>query len=122
MQKGRILIVDDDHRNIFALNAVLKARKFECLTASSAVEGLRKLDEDLSITVVLLDMMMPEMDGYATIRAIRTGHRQDVYIVSVTALAMAGDKEKCLAAGADAYISKPIDIDLLTRLLNEVLN
>jgi two-component system, cell cycle response regulator DivK len=121
MKKGRVLIVDDDHRNIFALNAVLKARKYDCTTASTAVEALQKLRDDPSITVVLIDMMMPEMDGYAAIRAMRSGDRRDVYIVSVTALAMTGDKEKCLAAGADAYVSKPIDIDLLTGILDEAL-
>jgi two-component system cell cycle response regulator DivK len=118
---ARVLIIDDDTRNIFALTAVLKSRQFECISATSAGEGLGKLSTDDSIGVVLLDMMMPEMDGYEAIRLIRGGHHKDLPIVAVTAQAMTGDKEKCLEAGANAYLAKPIDVDQLVILLHRYL-
>ncbi|MEP6737244.1 MAG: response regulator [Chryseolinea sp.] len=114
---AKVLIIDDDTRNIFALSAVLKSRQVECISATGASEGLAKLWTDDSIGVVLLDMMMPEMDGYQTIRLVRQGLRKELPIVAVTAQAMTGDKEKCLAAGAGAYLAKPIDVDQLMILL-----
>ena len=117
----KVLIIDDDSRNIFALKAVLKSKGFHCVTALSAMEGLKHLSEQSDIGIVLLDMMMPEMDGYETIAEIREGMRRDVPVVSVTAQAMVGDKEKCIEAGANAYISKPIDVDQLISLLNQFL-
>lgn len=120
--KNKILIIDDDNRNIFALKAILKARGFDCLTALSAREGLRLLGPDTQIGVVLMDMMMPEMDGYEAILQIRHNlHTRNLPIISVTAQAMAGDREKCMEAGADAYISKPIDIDVLVQYLHNYL-
>jgi two-component system cell cycle response regulator DivK len=118
---AKVLIIDDDTRNIFALSAVLKSRQFECMSAISASEGFNKLSTDDSIGVVLLDMMMPEMDGYETIRLIRGGHHKQLPIVAVTAQAMIGDKEKCLEAGANAYLAKPIDVDQLMILLHRFL-
>ena len=117
----KILIIDDDHRNTFALNAVLNAKGFRCNTVSSAEEGLKLLSENSEFGVVLLDMMMPEMDGYEAIQAIRLQHQKNIPIISVTAQAMQGDEEKCLEAGATAYISKPVDIDKLLSLLNRHL-
>lgn len=122
MSSKKVLIVDDDSRNIFALKAVLKSKGFECLTAISGREGLKQLSEQNDIGVVLLDMMMPEMDGYETIAEIRKSGRKEVPIVSVTALAMVGDREKCIEAGADAYVAKPIDIDHLIDLLKQFLH
>ena len=117
-QRGKILIIDDDTRNIFALHAVLRTKGFECLTAGSAEEGLQRLaDEDVSI--VLLDMMMPDMDGYETIANIRSGPYAEVPVVSVTAQAMTGDRERSLEAGADEYISKPIDVDRLLDIIRK---
>ncbi len=124
MEKGgkrKVLIIDDDARNIFALRAVLKAKNFECVTASSGVEGLHQLSEDDGIGIVLLDMMMPEMDGYQLLPLIRSQTTTHIPVVAVTAQAMAGDREKCLEAGADAYISKPIDLDHLLITLNEMM-
>lgn len=117
---AKLLIVDDDHRNIFALNAVLRSRSFECLTASSAREALDQLGLHPDVDAVLLDMMMPEMDGYQAIREIRQGPFMNVPVIAVTAQAMAGDRERCMEAGADAYISKPIDIDRLLSLFRKL--
>ncbi len=116
-----ILIVDDDSRNIFALKAVLKARGFTCMTSTSAREGIQLVEQN-EVAVVLLDMMMPEMDGYETIKVLRQNPvHHEIPIIAVTAQAMAGDKEKCLEAGANAYVSKPIDIDLLISLMTPYL-
>ncbi|MGV3703856.1 MAG: response regulator [Arcticibacter sp.] len=119
---NKILIIDDDPRNIFALVAVLKAKKYTCLTASSAEQGIRMLSQQ-DIGIVLMDMMMPDMDGYQAIAEIRKNDAiNHIPIVAVTAQAMVGDREKCLAAGADAYISKPIDIDILMDVLSHYLS
>jgi two-component system cell cycle response regulator DivK len=118
-----ILIIDDDARNIFALSAVLKARGFTCLSALSAREGIDMLEANDTIRIVLLDMMMPEMDGYEAVGIIR-GHSRffGLPVIAVTAQAMLGDKEKTLQAGANAYISKPVDVDELLKLLHKYLN
>ena len=118
----KVLIIDDDNRNIFALKAVLKSRGFDCLTGNGAKEGMKHLSRENNIGIVLLDMMMPEMDGYEMINTIRKGPYTNVPIISVTAQAMVGDREKCIEAGANAYISKPIDVDELLGLLQHYLN
>lgn len=117
----QILLIDDDSRNIFALTAVLKSRGFACLTTTVATEGLHLLESQPAIGIVLLDMMMPEMDGYETLSRIRSGTRSDIPVIAVTAQAMAGDREKCIQAGANAYISKPIQVDELFTLLHRYL-
>jgi two-component system, cell cycle response regulator DivK len=117
--KKTILLIDDDSRNIFALTAVLKAKGFHMLSASSAQEGIQHLHNNRGIKVVLLDMMMPDMDGYEALHVIRTDeHISQVPVIAVTAQAMVGDREKCLEAGADDYVSKPIDVDYLLEILN----
>jgi CheY-like chemotaxis protein len=124
MQENKqVLIVDDDSRNIFALRATLKAKGYACLSLMDARQVLPLLMSNQGIGVVLMDMMMPEMDGYETIALVR-GHPElaSLPIIAVTAQAMVGDKEKCLAAGADDYISKPIDVDLLLSKLNHYLS
>lgn len=119
----KVLIIDDDSRNIFALTAVLRARGFQCISASGAIEGIDLLSKDPEIGIVLMDMMMPEMDGYEAIDMIRNDDKLSATpIIAVTAQAMMGDKEKTLAAGADDYVSKPIDVDLLTDLLTNHLS
>lgn len=118
----KILIIDDDARNIFALRAVLRARGFVCLTANSASEGLRILGEESDVEAILLDMMMPDMDGYQALPIFRERTGRQIPIISVTAQAMMGDREKCIEAGADGYIAKPIDVDQLLALLKELLN
>jgi CheY-like chemotaxis protein len=109
-----ILIIDDDARNIFALKATLASRGFSCVTALSALEGIELLQKQQGIKIVLMDMMMPEMDGYEALKVIRGDNAiKGSIIIAVTAQAMVGDREKCLEAGADDYISKPIDVDTL---------
>jgi len=121
-ERNKVLIIDDDARNIFALSAVLKAKKFNCLSAQSALEGLELLSQNNDIGIVLMDMMMPEMDGYDAIGHIRKNESlATIPVIAVTAQAMIGDKEKCLTAGATDYISKPVDVDLLIKILNQHL-
>ena len=119
-REKKILIIDDDYRNTFALHAVLKAKGFQCLTANSAEEGLKLLSNGSEVGLILLDMMMPDMDGYETMQVIRN-HHHDLPVISVTAQAMQGDEEKSLEAGATAYISKPVDVDKLLLLLQRYL-
>ena len=116
----QILIIDDDSRNIFALKAVLKAKKFNSICASSAAEGISYLKSQDNIGIILMDMMMPDMDGYQAISKIRADQKLlNIPIIAVTAQAMVGDKERCLQAGANGYISKPINIDQLLVLINQ---
>ena len=104
-----ILIIDDDSKNIFALSAVLKAKKLHCVSSQSAMEGFKILEENPNIGVVLMDMMMPEMDGYEAIKKMKSSEKlKNFPVVALTAQAMTGDREKCLEAGADGYISKPV--------------
>ena len=116
----KILIIDDDRRNIFALSAVLKAKGYRCVTAESAIGGLDTLQEEADISAILMDMMMPEIDGYQAIAEIKKRFPQSrIPIIAVTAQAMQGDREKCLQAGAEAYIPKPINIDDLLAVLQK---
>jgi signal transduction histidine kinase/CheY-like chemotaxis protein len=114
----RVLIVDDDMRNIYSLASVLEANGADVLAAESGAEGIALLESNPGIDVVLIDIMMPEMDGYETIRRIRANPAlSTIPLISVTAKAMKGDRQKCLDAGAADYIAKPLDIDLLLALL-----
>jgi|SRR5690554_314141 two-component system cell cycle response regulator DivK len=115
----KILIIDDDARNVFALNAVLKAKGYTSISASNALDGLQLLDTSNDIGIVLVDMMMPEMDGYEMLAQIRAGKNFQLPVAAVTAQVMTGDKERCLQAGADVYLSKPIEINLLLRVLDD---
>jgi len=118
-----ILIIDDDSRNIFALTAVLKAKKYQCLSALSAVKGLELLEENKNIGAVLMDMMMPEMDGYEAIDKMKSDTAlQHIPVIAITAQAMTGDREKCMEAGADGYISKPVNVEELLVLLNKLID
>jgi CheY-like chemotaxis protein len=120
--KNTILIVDDDSRNIFALQAVLRAKKFKCVTAADMQEALNLLKGGNDIGIVLLDMMMPDMDGYEAIPIIRDLPGYDsIPVIAVTAQAMKGDRERCLQAGANGYIAKPVDVDELIKLLKAYL-
>jgi len=115
-----VLIIDDDARNIFALSAVLKAKGFQCLTATSAPEGIEILHIHQQVAAVLMDIMMPDMDGYEAIDMIKKDKDiAPVAVIAVTAKAMQGDEARVLAAGADAYISKPVDVDKLLAVLSE---
>ena len=118
-----ILIIDDDSKNIFALSAVLKAKKYQCISAISAGQGLQLLSANKNIGVVLMDMMMPEMDGYEAIGKMKSDHElKNIPVIAITAQAMAGDREKCIEAGADGYISKPVDVNELLQLLNQLID
>lgn len=118
-----LLIIDDDSRNIFALGLMLKSKGYPALSATDAKAGIALLKKHSGLKVVLLDMMMPDMDGYEAIAEIKKFPELNcVTIIAVTAQAMPGDKEKCLAAGADDYISKPVNIDLLLELLKRRQN
>jgi len=121
MPQKLVLIIDDDNRNIFALKAVLKAKGFECLSALSAQEGFSVIEKNKNVAVVLMDMMMPDMDGYQAMAAMKKSEKmRDIPVLAVTAQAMVGDKERCLSAGAAGYISKPINIDELLVQIEEV--
>lgn len=112
--KNKILIVDDDPRNIFALRLTLRARGFQVETSTTAKEAVEILQNDPEIGLVLMDMMMPDMDGYAALKMIRqTPAIQNIPVIAVTAQAMPEDRKKCLDAGAQDYVKKPIDVDLL---------
>lgn len=118
----KILIIDDDSRNIFALTAVLKAKKFNCLSAISAQQGFEILINDTEIAVVLMDMMMPDMDGYEAMQKMKNHPQMSaIPVIAVTAQAMVGDKERCLAAGAVGYVSKPVNVDELLIQINTFL-
>ena len=119
----RALIVDDDVRNIFALTALLERQGMDVLHAESGREALELLHENPSIGVVLMDIMMPDMDGYQTMSAIRkAGGFENLPIVALTAKAMKGDREKCIDAGASDYIAKPVDPEQLLGLLRSWLH
>ena len=120
--RKEILIIDDDSKNIFALSAVLKAKKYDCVSALSADSGFDLIAENKNIGVVLMDMMMPEMDGYEAIKKMKSDAAMNsIPVVAITAQAMTGDREKCLEAGADGYISKPVDVTQLVKLLNQLM-
>jgi CheY-like chemotaxis protein len=114
----KALIVDDDIRNIFALTSVLERHDMATVSAETGRSAISLLEESSDVDVVLMDIMMPEMDGIDTMRAIRQIARfKDLPIVAVTAKAMKGDREKCIEAGAWDYLSKPVDSEqMLTAL------
>jgi CheY-like chemotaxis protein/HAMP domain-containing protein len=114
----KALVVDDDVRNIFALTTFLERSEMKVIYAESGRDGIARLQETPDVDVVLMDVMMPEMDGYETMRAIREMPRfRNLPIIAVTAKAMKGDREKCIDAGASDYIAKPVDMDQLLSLL-----
>ncbi|HEU5077846.1 MAG TPA: response regulator [Opitutaceae bacterium] len=114
----KVLIVDDDVRNIFAITAALENYQVKVVYAESGRSALQLLEESNDIDLVLMDVMMPDMDGYETTREIRKNPRfKNLPIISVTAKAMKGDREKCIEAGASDYITKPVDMDKLRSLL-----
>ncbi len=113
-----VLVVDDDMRNIFALSKALRARGLKVLMAQDGHKALKQLDDHPGINMVLMDIMMPGMDGYDTMREIRLRPQfKKLPMIALTAKAMRGDREKCLEAGASDYLSKPIDIDKLLSMM-----
>lgn len=118
----KVLIIDDDPRNIYALSATLKAKGIANSSAIGAREGMTLLKDDPEIGIILLDMMMPEMDGYEALKVLKNDDSlSPIPVIAVTAQAMLGDREKCLMAGADDYIAKPINVELLLEKLNKLL-
>ncbi|MDB5421887.1 MAG: sensor histidine kinase/response regulator, partial [Brevundimonas sp.] len=114
----KILVIDDDIRNIFSLASALEEYGVALSYAESGRAGLDLLEAQPDADVVLVDIMMPDMDGYETIREIRSQARfADLPVVAVTAKAMKGDRQKCIQAGASDYVSKPVDIDYLVSVL-----
>ncbi|HYJ38056.1 MAG TPA: response regulator, partial [Chitinophagaceae bacterium] len=113
-----ILIVDDDVRNLFALTTAFERHNIKAITAESGQEAINILSDNSPIDMVLMDIMMPEMDGYETTQKIRREHKNsNLPIIAVTAKAMKGDREKCIEAGASDYITKPVKIDQLMSLM-----
>jgi CheY-like chemotaxis protein len=123
LEGRKVLIVDDDVRNIFALGSVLERRGMHVLTAQTGREALLTLERTPDIAIVLLDIMMPEMDGYQTMGLIRRRPEfRRLPIVALTAKAMKGDREKCLDAGASDYLAKPVNTDQLLATLRSWLH
>lgn len=118
LHEKKVLIVDDDVRNIYSLTKALEVFKMNVITAFDGKEAIKILSEHPDTDVVLLDMMMPNMDGYETAEKIRSNPKfLNLPVIAVTAKAMTGDREKCIKAGASDYITKPVDIDQLLSLL-----
>jgi CheY-like chemotaxis protein len=114
----KVLLVDDDMRNVFALSKVLKDKGMVILKAENGKKALKALDDDPDMDLVLMDIMMPVMDGYEAMKKIR---EQDQFkklpIIALTAKAMKGDRGKCIAAGASDYLPKPVDIERLLSMM-----
>jgi CheY-like chemotaxis protein len=114
----KVLVVDDDVRNIFALSSVLERRGMVVLTAGTGREAIEMLEATPDLAIVLMDIMMPEMDGYETMQVMRQNPLfRRLPIVALTAKAMKGDREKCLEAGASEYLAKPVNTDQLLSTL-----
>lgn len=119
--KKKILIVDDDPRNIFALKLTLKSKGYDVRSSLSGDEAITMLKDEPDIKVILMDMMMPDMDGYQTMKNIRkTEPINKSIIIAVTAQAMPEDRGKCLEAGADDYVTKPINVDTLLNTIEKL--
>jgi len=117
--RGRkVLIVDDDARNIFALTTLLESQEMQVISATNGRHAIEIIGNTPDLSVVLMDIMMPEMDGYTTIREIRKQPDfRSLPILALTAKAMKGDREKCLEAGASDYVAKPVNTDQLLSML-----
>jgi len=123
LEGKQVLLVDDDSRNIFALSSVLERRGMEVVAATTGKEAISLLEANPDIAIVLMDIMMPEMDGYETIQSIRSNkawHR--LPIVALTAKAMKGDREKTLESGASDYLAKPVNTEQLLGTLRTWLH
>ena len=118
LENKTVLIADDDVRNIYSLTKALEAHKMTVITATDGKDALEQLKKNPKVNIILMDMMMPEMDGYDATREIRKMPQyRNLPVLAITAKAMYADREKCIQAGASDYISKPVDIDQLTSLL-----
>lgn len=116
------MLVDDDDRNILALAATLKPMGPNIITARDGTDCLEKIRQNAEINLVLLDMMMPVMDGYETLKILRAhAETETLPVIAVTALTMHGDRERCLEAGANCFCPKPVNIDELLDQIRELL-
>ena len=123
LQGRKVLIVDDDVRNIFAMASVLEQHQMQVVSAEDGESAIRMLQDSDDVDVVLMDVMMPDMDGFDTMRAIRGDARfRNLPMIAVTAKAMKGDREKCLEAGAWDYVSKPVDTEHVLSVLRAWLH
>jgi CheY-like chemotaxis protein len=114
----RILLVDDDMRNVFALSKILKDHGMEVTKAENGIHALEALDKNEDIDLVLMDIMMPQMDGYEAMRRIRAQEKfRRLPVIALTAKAMKEDRQKCIDAGASDYITKPVDVERLLSLM-----
>ena len=114
----KVLVVDDDVRNLFAITTVFERYNINCITAESGKEAIHLMNESDDIEMILMDIMMPEMDGYETMQKIRREHKNNnLPIIAVTAKAMKGDRQKCIEAGASDYITKPLKMDQLLSMM-----
>jgi HAMP domain-containing protein/CheY-like chemotaxis protein/signal transduction histidine kinase len=119
----KVLVVDDDIRNIFALNSLLERHHMQVITATNGQEAIELVESTDDLSLVLMDVMMPEMDGYETMRRIRNRQEfRSLPIIALTAKAMKGDREKCLEAGASDYVAKPVNTDQLLSLVRTWLH
>lgn len=118
LMNKKVLVVDDDMRNVFALSAMLESNKMQVIAAGDGREALEQLRRNRGVDLVLMDIMMPEMDGYEAMQQIRKEMKlTELPIIALTAKAMAGDRDKCIAAGASDYITKPVDMQKLLSLM-----
>jgi CheY-like chemotaxis protein len=117
-ERRKVLLVDDDIRNIFSLSSVLAEKGMQIVEAGNGLEALARLQEHPDVDIVLMDIMMPEMDGFEAMRRIRRDARWTrLPIIALTAKAMLGDQKQCLDAGASDYLAKPVDLDKLFSLM-----
>jgi CheY-like chemotaxis protein len=118
LRDRKVIVVDDDVRNIFALNSLLERHGMNVITATNGHDAIKLLDEHPDVALILTDVMMPEMDGYETMRRIREIPAFRLLpIIALTAKAMKGDREKCLQAGASDYVAKPVNTEQLLSLV-----
>jgi CheY-like chemotaxis protein len=118
LQDRKVLVVDDDIRNIFALNSLLERHKMAVISATNGQDAIDLVESTDDLALVLMDVMMPEMDGYETMRRIRNNPKFRLLpIIALTAKAMKGDREKCLEAGASDYVAKPVNTEQLLSLV-----
>ncbi|HXB91680.1 MAG TPA: response regulator, partial [Puia sp.] len=118
LKNKKVLLVDDDMRNIYSLTHVLEEEGMRCVTAENGHAAVQLFKDTPDIDIILMDVMMPGMDGYEATREIRRMHRGlRIPVIALTAKAMKGDREKCLEAGMSDYISKPVNIEQLLSLM-----
>ena len=118
LKNKKILLADDDMRNVFAISSILESQEINVLVARNGREALDKFNENTDVDLILMDIMMPEMDGYTAMREVRKMEMgKDIPIIAITAKAMKEDRSKCIDAGADDYMTKPIDAEKLLSLI-----